>query len=41
MALNREKKVLNEIWGDLSLGLEAIYAGQDKMPPQRYMELYT
>lgn len=30
-----------EIWSELSGGLNLIYKTQDKVPPQRYMELYT
>ncbi|KAI1718755.1 cullin family domain-containing protein [Ditylenchus destructor] len=30
-----------EIWTELSGGLNLIYKTQDKVPPQRYMELYT
>lgn len=41
MAAVKKQKVLADIWRDLSMGLESIYTGQDKMPPQRYMELYT
>ena len=32
---------LVQIWKDLSTGLQSIYGGIDKMPPQRYMDLYT
>lgn len=30
-----------EIWRELCHGLDIIYKAQDKLPPTRYMELYT
>jgi hypothetical protein len=39
--MSKEKKLQAEIWNDLASGLESIYAGDEKMPPHRYMELYT
>lgn len=41
MTSAKDKKLQTEIWNDLAAGLESIYAGDEKMPPGRYMELYT
>ncbi|CAK5041803.1 unnamed protein product [Meloidogyne enterolobii] len=41
MSSVKDKKLQNELWNDLASGLESIYAGDERMPPHRYMELYT
>ncbi|KAL7076378.1 hypothetical protein ACQ4LE_004487 [Meloidogyne hapla] len=41
MSSAKDKKLQAEIWNDLASGLESIYAGDERMPPHRYMELYT
>lgn len=35
------KYKFDDIWAGLLPGLESIYKTQDKMAPNRYMELYT
>lgn len=41
MSSIKDKKLQIELWNDLASGLESIYAGDERMPPHRYMELYT
>jgi cullin 1 len=41
MALARRDQPIEDIWRELVEGLVMIFETRDRVPPQRYMELYT
>lgn len=40
-AAAQQPRDIATIWAELSGGLDTIYKTQEKVPPQRYMDLYT